>query len=229
MYKIRRSEDRGSGDFGWLKAKYTFSFSMYYDPEFVGFRDLLVLNQDKIAPNSGFQPHSHKNMEIVTYIIDGTLEHKDSQGNSGQIRAGHIQRMSAGTGITHSEINPSPHEQTHLLQIWINTQKENVPPSYEERPFEIKKGAQLLVSPDGKDNSATIYQDVYFWGIQLSVNETMSFKINTGRHLWVQVISGQLSINKIDLNEGDGLAMSDIYEFELKGISDCRFLLIDLK
>lgn len=229
MINIRKSEERGKANFGWLDANYSFSFSNYYDPDHTGFRDLLVLNQDTIEAGGGFNSHPHKDMEIITYIIDGEIEHIDSVGNKGIITKGEIQRMSAGSGIVHSEKNPSQENKTNLLQIWIKTKEAGVRPSYENKVFPLESGVKLLVSPNGEADSAEINQDFFLYGIRLEKEKPEIVHIQKGRHAWIQLIKGKLSVNGALLSEGDGAAISDIEELLLESSTDTELLLMNLK
>jgi redox-sensitive bicupin YhaK (pirin superfamily) len=231
MIKIRKSDARGHADHGWLDTHYTFSFSDYYDPRFMGFRDLRVINEDYIAPNQGFPTHGHRDMEIITYVISGDLSHKDSLGNGTTIRPNEVQRMSAGTGVRHSEFS-SPSEKTHLLQIWILPEKENLEPGYEQTYFppEEKKGKlKLVASRAGTDGSVTIHQDVSLYSSILSANEEVSYSPKENRHAWIQVVKGSLEINGEFLDNGDGAAISEETTLKIKALEDeTEFLLFDL-
>lgn len=232
MQSLRKSEERGKGEYGWLSARYTFSFSSYFDEKHTGFRDLLVINEDRIDPAKGFAEHPHRDMEIITYIIDGAIEHKDSMGNVGIIRAGEVQRMSAGTGVRHSEYNPNADEGTHLLQIWIQPEETGIEPGYEQMSYVDRhknSNLVLLASPDARDNSMKIHQDVLLYSGRLKSQEELSFAIPDGRHAWVQLVKGELSVDGQMLNSGDGLAISEVKDLEVKASSDADFLLFDLK
>lgn len=232
MIYIRKAEDRGSNDFGWLKTFYTFSFNNYYDPQFMGFRDLRVINEDYIEPAKGFPMHSHRDMEIITYIISGDLSHKDSMGNGTTIRPNEVQRMTAGTGVLHSE-HSSETDKTHLLQIWILPEKENLEPSYEQRsfPVEEKKGRlRLVASRTGANGSVTVHQDVNLYSSILTRNDLVDFPIANGRHAWIQVVKGSLEVNGETLNHGDGAATSDETLLKIMSTADeTEFLLFDLR
>jgi redox-sensitive bicupin YhaK (pirin superfamily) len=231
MIKIRRSSERGHADYGWLDTNYTFSFNTYYDPRFMGFRDLRVINEDVIAPNQGFPTHGHRDMEILTYVVAGELSHKDSMGNGETIRPHEVQRMTAGTGVQHSE-HSSPTDQTHLLQIWILPEKENLAPGYEQKYFapEEKKGKlKLVASRGGSDGSVTINQDVKLYASILAKDETISHEIAENRHAWIQIIKGEIDLNGETLNVGDGAAISDESLLKIKSAADeTEFLLFDL-
>ena len=231
MIKIRRSKERGHANYGWLDTNYTFSFSNYYDPRFMGFRALRVINEDFIAPDQGFPTHGHRDMEILTYVIRGEVSHKDSMGNGTTILPNEVQRMSAGTGILHSEYS-SPTEETHLLQIWILPEEEDLTPSYEQTFFapEDKKGKlKLVASRAGSDGSVTIHQDVNLYSSILTNGETVSHELAENRHAWVQVVKGEIELNGEVLNMGDGAALSDESVLKIKSLSDeTEFLLFDL-
>lgn len=232
MITIRRSNERGKANYGWLDTNYTFSFSDYYDPNFMGFRDLRVINEDFIEPAQGFPKHGHRDMEIITYVISGELSHRDSMGNGETIRPNEVQRMTAGTGVLHSEYS-SPTDKTHLLQIWILPEKKNLTPSYEQKKFspDEKKGKlRLVASRGGDDGSVSINQDVSVYASVLSNGEELDQRIADGRHAWIQLISGSLDVNGEKLDAGDGAAISDETELRLKAlIDDSEFLLFDLK
>jgi quercetin 2,3-dioxygenase len=231
MIKIRRSEERGHANHGWLDTYHTFSFDSYYDPQFMGFRGLRVINEDRIEPNRGFPTHGHRDMEIITYVIAGDLSHKDSLGNGTTIRPNDVQRMSAGTGVRHSE-HSSPADETHLLQIWILPEKENSAPGYEQRYFapEEKKGKlKLVASRAGTEGSVTIHQDVSLYSSILSAEETVSHRLAENRHAWLQVVKGSLEVNGEFLNAGDGAAISEENVLEIKALEDeTELLLFDL-
>ncbi|MFN6962280.1 MAG: pirin family protein [Pyrinomonadaceae bacterium] len=231
MITIRRSDDRGKANYGWLDTRYTFSFSDYYDPRFMGFRDLRVINEDFIAPDQGFPTHGHRDMEIVTYVISGELSHRDSMGNGETIHPHEVQRMTAGTGVLHSEYS-SPTDRTHLLQIWILPEKDNLQPSYEQKVFspEEKRGKLCLVaSRGGGDGSVHINQDVKLYASILANGESVSYQLAEGRHAWIQLISGSVEVNGEKLNAGDGAAISNETQLTIKAADDnSEFLLFDL-
>ncbi len=229
---VRKSEDRGKLKIDWLFARYSFSFANYYDPKFTGFSDLLVLNQDIVSPNGGFAPHSHKDMEIVTYIIRGNLEHKDSMGNKAQITAGEIQRMSAGSGVTHSEYNALADKETELLQIWISPATKGLKPSYEQRALESfgqDATLRLLVSPGREQQSLGINQDVKFYSSVLEKNDEVVLPFAQDRRAWIQVIKGEIRIVNTLLASGDGAAISDVGPLAVSAVQDSHFLFIDLR
>lgn len=230
MMAVRKSEDRGHADHGWLKTYHTFSFASYFDPEHTQFRALRVINEDWIQGGQGFGTHPHENMEIITYIIEGELEHKDSMGTGSVIRPGELQRMTAGTGVTHSEFNPSP-ETTHLLQIWILPEKINLQPSYEQRDFagkRIPNELVLLASRSGRDGSLTVHQDVEILGALLDDGQPLEYAAQADRHLWIQLVKGRLSVNGIDLEAGDGAALSDEKTVTFLAADSSEFLIFDL-
>lgn len=231
MINIRRSNERGHANHGWLDSNFTFSFADYYDPKFMGFRDLRVINEDFIEPGQGFPKHGHRDMEIITYVISGELSHQDSMGNGETIRPHEVQRMTAGTGILHSEYS-SPTDKTHLLQIWILPEKKNLQPGYEQKMFapDEKQGKlRLVASRGGDDGSVTINQDVSLYASVLGRNEAVSYNLSDGRHAWIQVIGGSLDVNGKTLNAGDGAAISEESAMKLKALDDnTEFLLFDL-
>lgn len=232
MIKIRRSNERGGGNHGWLDTKYTFSFNDYYDPKFMGFRALRVINEDTVKPNQGFGTHGHRDMEIITYVVEGALAHKDSTGGAETLRQHEVQRMTAGSGIRHSEFNPSATEKVHLYQIWITPEASNLKPGYEQTYFppEEKKGKlRLVASRAGTDGSVKINQDVSLYGSILANGEIVSHDLATNRHAWIQVVKGALEINGERLNQSDGAAISDESRLEIKSMAnETEFLLFDL-
>jgi quercetin 2,3-dioxygenase len=231
MIKIRRADERGHNNFGWLDTRYTFSFNDYYDERFMGFRSLRVINEDFIAPKQGFPKHGHRDMEIITYVISGDLSHSDSMGNGTTIRPHEVQRMTAGTGVLHSEYS-SETDQTHLLQIWILPETNNLEPGYEQTYFapEEKQGKlKLVASRAGTDGSVTVHQDVALYASILQSAEEVSHALTENRHAWIQVIKGSLEINGEFLNASDGAAISDEKILQIKALEDkTEFLLFDL-
>ena len=231
MIEIRRSNERGHANHGWLDTYHSFSFADYYDPRHMGFRDLRVINEDRVAPAQGFPTHGHRDMEIITYVISGELSHRDSMGNGETIRPHEVQRMTAGTGVMHSEYS-SPTDDTHLLQIWILPEKKNLLPSYEQTYFppEEKQGKlRLVASRGGDDGSVHINQDVKLYSSILGNGEEITYKIADGRHAWIQLISGSLEINGQTLQPGDGAAVSEEKSLTLQSAEDnTEFLLFDL-
>lgn len=231
MLTIRKSQERGHANRGWLDSYHTFSFANYYDPNFMGFGNLRVINEDRVQPKMGFPTHSHQDMEIVTYVIEGALEHKDSMGNSSVIRPGEVQRMSAGTGVSHSEYNHSDNELVHLLQIWILPEKKGLPASYEQKMYhpEEKIGQLRLVgSRDGRDGSVTIHQDVNLYASLLAAGDKIESEIKRDRLIWLQLIKGQITVNNQAISAGDAVAMVDESTLILSAESDAEFLLFDL-
>lgn len=232
MIKIRKSEERGGGNYGWLDTKYTFSFNTYHDPKFMGFRNLRVINEDYVAENQGFGTHGHADMEIITYVVEGALAHKDSTGGEEVLRPHEVQRMTAGTGIQHSEFNPSKTEKVHLYQIWILPEKDGLTPGYEQTYFapETKKGKlKLVASRGGDDGSVKINQDVKLYSSILANGETVSLDIAENRHAWIQIVKGKVEVNGEILNAGDGAAISDERRLEIQSLADdTEFLLFDL-
>jgi quercetin 2,3-dioxygenase len=231
MITLRRSQERGGGDYGWLNTKHTFSFSDYWDPRWMGFRSLRVINEDYVAPASGFPTHPHNDMEIITYVLEGQLEHKDSLGTGSVILPGDGQRMTAGRGIRHSEYNPSRSEQVHLYQIWILPEKKALEPSYEQKSFptEEKQGKlRLIASPDAKDGSVKINQDARLFVTLLKPGEEIAHTFAKGRHGWLQVAKGGIELNGQKLEQGDGAAISDEQKLTIKGTKDSEVLLFDL-
>ena len=231
MQTIIPSETRGSADHGWLKAKHTFSFADYYDPERVHFGALRVINEDRVAPSQGFGTHPHRDMEIVTYPISGSIEHKDSMGNGTVIPAGEVQRMTAGTGVLHSEFNHSQDEELHLLQIWFLPERNNLEPGYEQQavPREEKLNRlRLIGSRDGRDGSLTIHQDVDLYASILEAGNSVQLDGVGDRRIFVQVIAGDIEVNGAQLSAGDGLQLTDADEVAVAASSDSVFLLYNL-
>ena len=231
MIKIRKSEDRGHFELGWLDTYHTFSFDQYYDPAHMHFRSLRVINEDRVAPGQGFPTHSHRDMEIITYILSGALEHRDSMGNGSVIRPGDVQRMTAGSGIAHGEFNPSQSEAAHLLQIWILPNARDLPPSYEEKAFaeEDRRGRlKLIASDDGRDGSVTIHQDARLYAALLDAGQLVTQSIDPNRYAWLQVAGGTISINEMELKQGDGAAVSKESELAIAAHDQAELLLFDL-
>jgi redox-sensitive bicupin YhaK (pirin superfamily) len=230
MFKIRRSEERGAGDHGWLKSYHTFSFAEYYDPSFMSFRTLRVINEDKIAGGGGFPTHPHRDMEIVTYMIDGELVHKDSMGNSEVIRRGEVQYMCAGTGIAHSEFNAHQDREAHLLQIWIMPDKTQLKPGYGQKSFldEFSKGNLVKVlSSDGSDGSVKIHQDAKLWVGWLKP-QTLSLPLSSLRHGWLQVVKGEIEMAGNILKAGDAVAISSEADPQISLTNEAEILFFDL-
>ena len=228
MIKVRKGTDRGYFDHGWLITYHTFSFASYHDPDEIGFSCLRVINDDRVAPGRGFDTHPHSDMEIITYVVEGALEHKDSMGNGSIIKAGEVQRMSAGTGITHSERNPSDTDEVHLFQIWIKPEQAGLEPSYEQKSFEEEKkggGLVLVASPDGEAGSVTINQDARLFAVVLSGGEA-THPIADGRNVYLHVIKGSVSLKGVVLEGGDGARVVGEKELSIRG--DGEVLLFDL-
>ncbi len=231
MIKVRKADKRGHFDFGWLNTYHTFSFGDYYDPAHMGFRSLRVINEDMVAPGRGFPRHGHRDMEIFTYILQGGLQHRDSMGNGSIIRPGDVQRMSAGTGVTHSESNPSSDELVHLLQIWILPGKEGIEPDYEEKKFPAEEKLnrlRLIISPDGSDGAVRINQDAQVYASVLDQDAEVAHQLGSGRHAWIQVAAGSITVNGIELNQGDGAAVSEESELTISAREQAELLLFDL-
>jgi redox-sensitive bicupin YhaK (pirin superfamily) len=230
-FTVRRADERGRADHGWLLSFHTFSFADYYDPAHMGFRALRVINEDRVQGGQGFGAHSHRDMEIISYVLDGALEHKDSMGGSSIIRPGEVQRMSAGTGVTHSEFNASRDELVHFLQIWILPARPGGKPGYEQKAFpeaERRGKLRLVASPDGRDGSVTIAQDVSLYTSLPRTGETLRHELGPGRHAWVHVARGQVEIGGEQLEAGDAVAVSDARGLELTGRDSSEVLLFDL-
>jgi redox-sensitive bicupin YhaK (pirin superfamily) len=231
MIDIRKSADRGHFNHGWLDTHFTFSFADYFDPKHVQFRTLRVLNDDRVAPGAGFPEHPHRDMEIVTYVLEGGLEHRDSMGNGSVIRPGDVQYMSAGTGVTHSEFNPSKTETLHLLQIWMFPEAKGLKPVYDQKTFsdaEKRGKLRLVASPDGREGSVRIRQDNELYATVLGPGEVVRHELKPERHAYVQVARGSVTLNGKALDEGDGAAISTEKSLELTGVRDAEVLLFDL-
>jgi redox-sensitive bicupin YhaK (pirin superfamily) len=231
LIQIRRASERGHFNHAWLDTYHTFSFGDYYDPAHMGFRTLRVINEDFVEPKQGFAPHSHRDMEIITVVLEGALQHKDNMGNGSIIRPGHVQRMTAGTGVTHSEFNASDKEQVHLYQIWILPDRNGREPGYEQKEwsrdrFDGRWG--LIGSPDGRDDSVTIHQDALVWLGSFTPDQPLRYSIPENRYLWLQVLKGPVKINENLLNNGDGLSISNEKLLECFGTKENRLLLFDL-
>jgi redox-sensitive bicupin YhaK (pirin superfamily) len=232
MIHLRKSSERGQADHGWLLAKHTFSFADYYDPDHMGYRSLRVINEDRVKPANGFGTHPHRDMEVLTYILEGALEHRDSMGNGSVIRPGDVQYMSAGSGVLHSEFNPSDREGVHLLQIWLLPDEKGATPRYGQKTFsaEEKRGKLLLVaSKSGENGSIAIRQDAKLYSSVLREGESASLSLAKGRHAWIQVARGSVSANGTRLDPGDGASVSGEEKLEFVGKSgDSEFLVFDL-
>jgi quercetin 2,3-dioxygenase len=232
MITLRPADQRGQADYGWLHTRYTFSFADYYDPKNVHFRSLRVINEDHVEPGHGFGTHPHRDMEIITYVLEGALAHKDSMGTGSTIRPGEVQRMSAGTGVLHSEFNHSPSDEVHLLQIWILPERKGIEPSYEQKEFgrESKLNRlRLVASPGGEEGSVTIHQDARLYASILEEGKSARHELGKGRYAWLQVARGEVSLNGTTLNAGDGAAVEREAVLEITGrVPSSEFLLFDL-
>jgi redox-sensitive bicupin YhaK (pirin superfamily) len=232
MITIRRAEERGHFDFGWLNTYHTFSFGDYYDPKHPRFRTLRVINEDVVQPGHGFPTHGHRDMEIVTYILQGALEHRDSMGTGSIIRRGDAQRMSAGTGVMHSEANPSPDLPVHLLQIWIFPAEQDLKPEYEEKKFsddEKRNRLRLIVSPGGSDGSVKIHSDAKIYASLLDEGQELLHTLENGRGAWLQVAAGSVKLNEVELKQGDGAAVNQESQLRIVAQESAEILLFDLE
>lgn len=229
MLYIRKANERGHANHGWLDSYHTFSFASYYDPKFMGFSDLRVINEDRVKAGFGFGTHPHHNMEILSYVLEGTIAHKDSMGNVEELKAGEFQIMSAGTGLTHSEYNPSDVENLHFYQIWIEPNERNIEPRYDQKAFEAKKGATLILSPTAEDGSFKVYQDMKLWRYQYPNNHSENITLDKNRNYWLQVVRGNLTINGLNLSGSDALGIRQESALELTAHNDVEFLLFDLQ
>ena len=231
MISLRPSHERGHTTLGWLESAHTFSFNNYVDPRHMGFRQLRVINDDWVKPGAGFGIHSHRDMEIITYVLEGALEHRDSTGNGSVIRPGDVQRMSAGTGISHSEYNHSPTAPVHFLQIWILPERRGLAPGYEQRSFtpeELRGQWRLIAAKDGREGAVVIHQDVDVLAAQLEPGEQVTYRLQPGRHVWVQIASGGATLNGVSLKQGDGVAVSEVAMLDLVAVDGTEILLFDL-
>jgi quercetin 2,3-dioxygenase len=231
MITIRKAEERGHIDHGWLDTYHTFSFDQYYDPSHMHFGSLRVINEDRVAPGHGFPTHSHRDMEIITYVLEGELAHKDSMGNGSMIKPGEVQRMTAGTGVAHSEANPSETNPVHLLQIWIMPNARGLTPGYEQKMFddELKQGKLCLIaSQDGRDGSVTIHQDTDVYSSKLDPGQQVTHELKEKRKAWLQVARGAVAVNGVDLKQGDGAAIKDQAEIEITCREPAEVLFFDM-
>lgn len=231
MISIRRSRERGHADHGWLQSLHTFSFADYFDPKHMGFRSLRVINEDRIAGGSGFPTHPHRDMEIISYVVEGELEHQDTLGNSTRIRPGEVQRMSAGTGVRHSELNARSDRATHFFQIWIMPDRPGHEPGYGQKSFEealAEKSLVLTVSRDGREGSIAIHQDADLYVARPKPNVPVHFEPKPGRHVWIQVVRGDVRVNDEALLAGDGLAASGESRLVIESSAESEILLFDL-
>jgi redox-sensitive bicupin YhaK (pirin superfamily) len=231
MITLRRALDRGHFDHGWLDTSHTFSFADYHDPDHMGFRALRVINEDRVAPGEGFGTHGHRDMEILSYVLEGGLEHGDSMGNGSVIRPGDVQRMSAGTGVRHSERNASAEEAVHFLQIWLLPSADGLPPGYEQKAFDLEapRGRlHLVASPDGRDGSLTVHADAAVYAGRFEAGARGELALAPGRHAWVQLARGRARVNGHELAAGDGAALSEVAKVELEGLEASEVLVFDL-
>jgi len=228
MIYLRKANDRGHANHGWLDSWHTFSFANYYDANFMGFSALRVINDDVIDAGQGFGTHPHKDMEILTYVLEGVVEHQDSMGNKEQVPAGEFQIMSAGTGVRHSEYNPSETERLHLYQIWIMPEKNGIAPRYEQRRFDADRGKQLVLSPDARDGSLKVFQDMELYRWALAKDEQSVHQIVANRRVWIQVVKGDVTINGTKATTADGLAIWDEQAISVHADSGSEILLFDL-
>ncbi len=231
MMTIRRGNERGHAEHGWLDSYHSFSFADYHDPAHMGFRALRVINEDRVAAGQGFGRHPHRDMEIISYVLEGALEHQDSMGNGSVMRPGDVQRMSAGSGVAHSEFNGSKTEPVHFLQIWLIPAERGIAPSYEQKHFsaEDKQGKlRLVASPRGDDGSVTIHTDARLYAGVFAAGERERYELAPGRHAWVQVVRGRVTVNGQELSAGDGAALSDVSQVELEVADTAEVLLFDL-
>lgn len=228
MIYVRKADARGHATRGWLESWHSFSFASYYDPAFMGFSALRVINEDIIEPGQGFGTHSHKDMEILTYVLSGIVEHQDSMGNKEQIPAGEFQIMSAGTGIQHSEYNPDPQQPLHLYQIWILPEKNGISPRYQQRRFSSNNGKQVILSPDERYHSLKIYQDMTLVRQIMSAGQQESIAVPKGRNLWIQVVRGEIELSRHKLVASDALAVCDESELSVSALCDAELLIFDL-
>ena len=230
-FTLRRSEERGKANFGWLDSKHSFSFGHYYDPEHMGFGPLRVINEDRVAPGGGFPTHPHNDMEIISYVLEGALEHKDSLGTGSVIRPGDVQRMSAGSGVRHSEYNASKTDPVHFLQIWIVPEKKGLAPSYEQKTFSVSEKRdelRLIGSRDGRDGSVTIHHDVDLYASVLTPGQSVRHVLRSGRGAWVQVARGSVTLNGERLQAGDGVAIERAGEIAIEASNAAEVLLFDM-
>ena len=228
MIKIRHSDERGPANHGWLQSRHTFSFANYYDPEHMGVSALRVINDDKVTPGMGFGAHSHQDMEIISYVKKGSIEHKDSMGNVEKLPAGEFQLMTAGTGVTHSEYNPSATESLEFLQIWIQPDVVGIEPGYQQKLFDTRQGLQLIASPDARDESLMLHQNAFLYQLRLNADHTASHQLESGRTIYIHVVSGAIRVNGEELNEGDGATVRGVDVVEFVGAENCEALVFDL-
>ena len=232
MITIRDHTERGVSRLGWLDSRHTFSFAEYQDPQYMGFRSLRVINDDRVSPGAGFPSHGHRDMDIISYVLDGELAHKDSLGNGTVSRPGEVQRMSAGTGIVHSEFNPSKSDPVRFLQIWIIPERQGLPPSYEQKDFHVqepRETLQLVAAAGGRDGALTLHEDAQLYAGKLAAGARVVHKVAPGRGVWVQVARGSVALNGAEMKEGDGAAVEDESAVTLEARIDSEILLFDLR
>jgi hypothetical protein len=230
MMNIRRSHERGHANHGWLDTRHTFSFANYYDPAHMGFRTLRVINDDRVVGGEGFPTHPHRDMEIISYVVDGALEHKDSMGNGSVIRPGEVQRMRAGTGVTHSEYNHSATEPVRFLQIWVLPEEQGLEPGYEQKLFgdERRGRLRLVASRDGADGSVQIQQDLLMFASVLGEGDRVTYELDPARHAWLQVVQGTVRVEGAELSEGDAASFSEVSSITIESLGDSELLLFDV-
>ena len=228
--KVRRGSERGHANYGWLDSHHTFSFANYYDPDHMGFRALRVINDDRVIGGEGFGTHPHRNMEIISYVVDGALEHKDSMGNGSVIRPGDVQRMRAGTGVTHSEYNHSRNETVRFLQIWLTPARAGLEPGYEQKFFgDERKGVlRLVASPDGAEGSVQVEQEVSMYASVLANGQTVTHDLGRDRHAWLQIVRGTVKVGGVELSEGDGASFGEAQTLSISSVGDSELILFDL-
>ncbi len=231
MQTVRRAQNRGQASYGWLESAHTFSFADYYDPQFMGFGALRVINDDRVKPGYGFPTHPHRDMEIISYVVEGALQHKDSLGNGSTIKPGEVQRMTAGTGVTHSEFNPSQQDALRFLQIWIVPNQRRLQPGYEQKDFGEQRRNQLrlVASQDGRDGSLSLNQDVDLYASLLDAGKQVEHQLTPERMAWLQVVTGELDVSGKQLREGDGLAVTEEDQLRISATLDSNFLLFELQ
>ena len=231
MISLRKAQARGHANYGWLNTYHTFSFANYFDSEYMGFRSLRVINEDTVSPGGGFGTHGHRDMEIITYVLEGALEHKDSTGNGAVLHPGEVQHMSAGTGIMHSEYNHSKSEPVHFLQIWLLPDTKGLKPTYDQRAFDIAQNSgnlKLVAAKDGKNGAIKVNQDVDLFAGVLKKGDLISYSLASNRHGWIQVARGEINLNELPLEAGDGVALSDVADVTIEAHSDAEILFFDL-
>ncbi|MBD2077319.1 pirin family protein [Phormidium sp. FACHB-592] len=231
MLTVRKAEDRGHANHGWLDSYHSFSFANYYDPQHMGFRSLRVINEDMVAPAKGFPTHPHRDMEIITYVVSGAVAHKDSIGNTEKVGAGGVQRFSAGTGITHSEFNPSTTEGLHLLQIWLLPERQGITPSYEQKEFPAatkRNQWRAIANREATDGAVKLHQDAAIYATILEPGEQLTYTLQADRHAWVQIVQGEVTLNGTTLDKGDAAAISNATELAFAASTDAEILLFDL-